>query len=70
MSLYVEFYTSNFAVGDEFKLLPEYWPVGPSRAPTNTRGFTYRIMYELAVCSDGMSGAKPRLFRQNRPARE
>ena len=30
----------------------------------------YRIMYELAVCSDGMTEAKPRLFRQNRPASE
>ena len=27
-------------------------------------------MYELAVCSDGMTEAKPRLFRQNRPASE
>ena len=28
----------------------------------------FRIMYELAVCSDGMTEAKPRLFLQNRPA--
>ena len=27
----------------------------------------YRIMYELAVCSDGMTEAQPRSFRQNRP---
>ena len=32
--------------------------------------FTYRIMYELAVCSDGMTEAQPRSFRQNRPANE
>ena len=31
---------------------------------------TYRIMYELAVCSDGMTEAEPRSFRQNRPASE
>ena len=31
---------------------------------------TYRIMYELAVCSDGMTEAQPRSFRQNRPASE
>ena len=31
---------------------------------------TYRIMYKLAVCSNGMTEAKPRLFRQNRPASE
>ena len=30
----------------------------------------YRIMYELAVCSDGMTEAQPRSFRQNRPASE
>ena len=30
----------------------------------------YRILYTLAVCSDGMTEAKPRLFRQNRPASE
>ena len=29
-----------------------------------------RIMYELAVCSDGMTEAQPRSFRQNRPASE
>ena len=28
------------------------------------------FLYELAVCSDGMTEAKPRLFRQNRPASE
>ena len=28
------------------------------------------IMYELAVCSDGMTEAQPRSFRQNRPASE
>ena len=27
-------------------------------------------MYELAVCSDGMTEAQPRSFRQNRPASE
>ena len=27
-------------------------------------------MWKLAVCSDGMAEAKPRLFRQNRPASE
>ena len=27
-----------------------------------------RIMYELAVCSDGMIEAQPRSFRQNRAA--
>ena len=27
-------------------------------------------MYELAVFSDGMTEAKPRFFRQNRPASE
>ena len=32
--------------------------------------FTYWIMYELAVCSDGMTEAQPRSFRQNRPASE
>ena len=32
--------------------------------------FMYRIMYELAVCSDGMTEAQPRSFRQNRPASE
>ena len=31
---------------------------------------TCRIKYELAVCSEGMTEAKPRLFRQNRPASE
>ena len=30
----------------------------------------YRIMYQLAVCSDGMTEAQPRSFRQNRPASE
>ena len=30
----------------------------------------YRIMYELAVCSDGMTEAQPRSFRQNKPASE
>ena len=30
----------------------------------------YRIMYELADCSDGMTEAQPRSFRQNRPASE
>ena len=30
----------------------------------------YRIMYEPAVCSDGMTEAKSRLFRQNRQASE
>ena len=34
------------------------------------KNFTYRIMYELAVCSDGMTEAQPRSFRQNRPASE
>ena len=35
-------------------------------------GFQYRIMYELAVCSDGMTEAQPapRSFRQNRAASE
>ena len=33
-------------------------------------GARYRIMYELAVCSDGMTEAQPRSFRQNRPASE
>ena len=28
----------------------------------------YRIMYELAVCSDGLTSAQPRSFHQNRPA--
>ena len=27
-------------------------------------------MYELAVCSDGMTETQPRSFRQNRPASE
>ena len=35
-----------------------------------TIDFMYRIMYELAVCSDGMTEAQPRSFRQNRPASE
>ena len=30
----------------------------------------YRMMYELVVCSDGMTEAQPRSFRQNRPASE
>ena len=35
------------------------------------RTVMYRIMYELAVCSDGMTeAAQPRSFRQNRPASE
>ena len=29
---------------------------------------TSLLMYELAVCSDGMTEAQPRSFRQNRPA--
>ena len=37
---------------------------------TTGRGAMYRIMYELAVCSDGMTEAQPRSFRQNRPASE
>ena len=37
---------------------------------TRDVGDTYRIMYELAVCSDGMTEAQPRSFRQNRPASE
>ena len=41
-----------------------------SFAPAQGTGLTYRIMYELAVCSDGMTEAQPRSFRQNRPASE
>ena len=37
---------------------------------TDAYWIMYRIMYELAVCSDGMTEAQPRSFRQNRPASE
>ena len=29
-----------------------------------------RIMYKLEVCSEGTTGAQPRLFHQNRPTAE
>ena len=41
----------------------------PSSYATQTV-IMYRIMYELAVCSDGMTEAQPRSFHQNRPASE
>ena len=45
------------------------WRTSASRGTEPVR-ITYRIMYELAVCSDGMTLAQPRSFRQNRPASE
>ena len=38
--------------------------------PTSVTRDKYRIMYKLAVCSDGMTEAQPRSLRQNRSASE
>ena len=45
------------------------WDGGITTKDTKTY-VMYRIMYELAVCSDGMTEAQSKSVRQNRPASE
>ena len=53
------------------RFVPRSWSASVYSSKTyDYLGALYRIMYELAVCSDGMTEAQPKSFRQNRPASE
>ena len=63
--------SNKFGTVRKFLHLPKYGQVGATVWMSLTLGSTkYRIMYELAVYSDGMTEAQPRSFRRNRPASE